>query len=122
MVGGVAVINVGAITETEMKERKDLLEDAKSATAAALKEGVVPGGGVALIRAAKALSKLSLEGDEAAGVSIINNVLDYPLRSIAENAGFDGAVVVNRVRQMKGKSEGFKMQTMVPIAISSKLA
>ncbi len=111
LAGGVAQINVGAATETEMKERKDLLEDAKSATAAALKEGIVPGGGVALIRAGKALKKLNLEGDEAAGVKIIANVLDYPLRSIADNAGYDGAVVVNRVGNMKGKNEGFNANT-----------
>jgi chaperonin GroEL len=111
LAGGVAQINVGAATETEMKERKDLMEDAKSATAAALKEGIVAGGGVALIRAASALKNLQLEGDENAGVRIIENVLDYPLRSIAENAGYDGAVVVNRVRQKKGKSEGFNADT-----------
>ncbi len=111
LAGGVAQINVGAVTETEMKERKDLLEDAKSATAAALKEGIVPGGGVALIRAGKALSKLGLEGDEDSGARIIANVLEYPLRSIAENAGHDGAVVVNRVRNMKGKNEGFNANT-----------
>ena len=107
LAGGVAQINVGAATETEMKERKDLLEDAKSATAAALKDGIVPGGGVALIRAGKALKKLKLEGDEEAGVRIVANILDQPLRSIAENAGYDGAVVVHRVRNLKGKYEGF---------------
>jgi chaperonin GroEL len=111
LAGGVAQINVGAATETELKERKDLLEDAKSATAAALAEGIVAGGGVALLRSAKALDKLQLEGDEAAGAKIIRSVLDYPMRSIAENAGFDGAVVVNRVRQMKGKNEGFNADT-----------
>ena len=105
--GGVAQINVGAATETEMKERKDLLEDAKAATKAALEEGVVPGGGVALIRCGKALSKLEATGDEALGVDIIRNILDKPLRAIAENAGLDGAVVVNRVRQMKGKHDGY---------------
>ena len=109
LAGGVAQINVGAATETEMKERKDLLEDAKSATAAALAEGIVAGGGVALIRAAKALNKLAdkLVGDETAGAQIIRKVLEYPLRSIAENAGYDGGVVVNRVSQMKGKTDGF---------------
>ena len=107
LAGGVAQINVGAATETEMKERKDLFEDAKSATAAALEEGVVPGGGVALLRAEKALAKIDLEGDMALGAKIIMNVLDNPLRAIANNAGLDGAVVVNRVRQMKGKTEGF---------------
>jgi chaperonin GroEL len=90
-----------------MKERKALLEDAKAATQAALEEGIVPGGGVALIRSEKALDKLGLEGDEAMGASIIRNVLDQPLRSIAENAGLDGAVVVSRVRKLKGKSDGY---------------
>lgn len=107
LAGGVAQINCGAATETEMKERKYLLEDAKSATAAALAEGIVPGGGVALLRAEKAVEKLGLEGDEKAGGQIIKNILDMPLRSIANNAGFDGAVVVNRVRQLKSKTEGF---------------
>ena len=107
LAGGVAQINVGAATETEMKERKALIEDAKAATQAALEEGIVPGGGVALIRSGKALKNLKLEGDEALGAQIIQNVLDYPLRSIAENAGLDGAVVVNRVRQLKEKNEGY---------------
>jgi len=108
LAGGVAQINVGAVTETEMKERKDLLEDAKSATAAALAEGIVPGGGVALLQADKALKALKdFIGDEEAGVKIIQKVLEYPLRYIAENAGYDGAVVVNRVRNLKGKTEGF---------------
>ena len=92
LAGGVkAQTNCGATTETEMKERKALLEDAKSATQAALKEGIVSGGGVALIRTVKALDKLELTGDEAMGATIIRNVLDYPLRCIAENAGVDGA-------------------------------
>ncbi|MEX2121139.1 MAG: chaperonin GroEL [Pirellulales bacterium] len=105
--GGVAQINVGAATETEMKERKVLLEDAKAATQAALEEGIVPGGGMALIRSEKALDKLDLTGDEALGARIVRNVLDYPLRCIADNAGVDGAVVVNRVRQLKNKNEGY---------------
>jgi chaperonin GroEL len=107
LAGGVAEIKVGAATETEMKERKDLLVDAKSATQAALAEGVVAGGGVALLRAEKAIDKLGLEGDQKLGAEIIRKVLDYPLRAIAENAGVDGAVVVNRVRQMKGKTDGY---------------
>ena len=107
LAGGVAQINCGATTETEMKERKALLEDAKAATQAALEEGIVPGGGVALIRADKAISTLGLEGDEALGGQIIENILDYPLRAIAKNAGLDGAVIVNRVRKLKGKSDGF---------------
>jgi len=107
LAGGVAQINCGAATETEMKERKDLLVDARAATQAALAEGIVPGGGVALLRSEKALKKVALEGDEALGVEIIRKVLDYPLRYIAENAGVDGAVVVNRVRQTKGKNDGY---------------
>jgi chaperonin GroEL len=107
LAGGVAQINVGAATETEMKERKALIEDAKSAVQAALAEGIVPGGGVALIRAATALDKLNLTGDEELGVRIIRNVLDYPLRYIADNAGEDGAVIVNRVKQLKNKNEGW---------------
>jgi chaperonin GroEL len=107
LAGGVAQINVGAATETEMKERKALIEDAKAATQAALQEGIVPGGGVALIRSESALSKLQLEGDEKLGADIIRNVLDNPLRAIAKNAGLDGAVVVNRVRQLKSKNEGY---------------
>src|SRR4051812_1020163 len=107
LAGGVAQINCGAATETEMKERKWLLEDAKNAVREALKSGIVPGGGVALIRAEKAIDKLKLTGDEKAGAQNIKNVLDQPLRHIANNAGVDGAVVVNRVRQLKGKTEGY---------------
>ena len=107
LAGGVAQIHVGAATETEMKERKALIEDAKAATQAALEEGIVPGGGIALIRSEKALDKLDVKGDEALGARIIRNVLDYPLRAIANNAGIDGAVVVNRVRQQKGKNDGY---------------
>ncbi len=107
LAGGVAEINCGAATETEMKERKDLLVDARAATQAALAEGIVPGGGVALLRSEKALNKVNLDGDESLGVEIIRKVLDYPLRYIAENAGVDGAVVVNRVRRSKGKNDGY---------------
>ena len=107
LAGGVAKISVGAATETEMKERKALMEDAQHATKAALEEGVVPGGGVALLRSAKAIESLEAEGDEQLGVKIVRSVLDAPLRAIAENAGQDGAVVVNRVRQMKGKADGY---------------
>jgi len=107
LAGGVAQIKVGAATESEMKEKKALFDDAKSAVAAALAEGVVVGGGVALLRCEKVVSKLALEGDEKHGAEIVANVLHYPLRYIAENAGVDGDVVVNRVRQMKGKSEGY---------------
>ena len=107
LAGGVAQINCGAATETEMKERKSLLEDARAATQAALEEGVVPGGGVALLRSAKAIEKLDLSGDEALGAKVVEDVLDAPLRFIAQNAGQDGSVVVSRVRRMKGKSEGY---------------
>ena len=107
LAGGVAVIKVGAATEAELKERKALFDDAKSAVAAALEEGIVPGGGVALLRSEKAVTKLDLPGDEKHGAQIVANVLPYPLRFIAENAGVDGDVVVNRVRQMKGKNDGY---------------
>ncbi len=107
LAGGVAQINVGAATETEMKERKALIEDAKSATQAALAEGIVPGGGVALLRSEKAIEKLDLDGDEKLGASIVKNALRYPLEAIATNAGIDGPVVVNRVRHMKGKNDGY---------------
>jgi len=107
LAGGVAQINVGAATETELKERKYLYEDARAATKAALEEGIVPGGGVALLRSEKALDKVEAIGDESFGVKIIKSVLDSPIRCIAENAGVDGAVVVNRVRQMKGKNDGY---------------
>jgi len=106
LAGGVAQISVGAATETEMKERKFLLDDAKAATKAALEEGIVPGGGVALLRCEKAVDALQLEGDEALGAKILRNVLEVPLREIANNAGQEGPVVVNRVRQLK-KSEGY---------------
>ncbi|MCL2742466.1 MAG: chaperonin GroEL [Planctomycetaceae bacterium] len=113
LAGGVAQINVGAATETELKERKFLFEDARAATKAALEEGIVPGGGIALIRAEKALDKVEAVGDEIYGVQIIRKVLDTPLRCIAENAGIDGAVVVNRIRQLKGKNDGFDAEKNV---------
>ena len=107
LAGGVAQINVGAVTETEMKERKALIDDAKSAVQAALAEGIVPGGGVALLRSEKALEKLDVSGDEKLGVTIVKSALKYPLSAIAENAGVDGSVVVHRVRHMKGKNDGY---------------
>ena len=99
--GGVAVINVGAATETEMKERKARVEDALHATRAATQEGIVPGGGVALIRSIPALEKLKLEGDEKIGVNIVKRAIEEPLRQIAQNAGLEGSVVVQRIKQEK---------------------
>jgi chaperonin GroEL len=109
LAGGVAQINVGAATETEMKERKALIDDARAATQAALEEGIVPGGGTALLRCRAAVEKLekATEGDQKLGIRIIRNVLDIPLRAIANNAGLDGGVVANRVSQMKGKTDGY---------------
>jgi len=107
LAGGVAQINVGAATETEMKERKDLIDDALSATRAAIEEGVVPGGGVALLRCVGAIAKLKLEGDEGLGGNLVERVLEMPLRVIAENAGLDGAVVANKVKKLKNKSHGY---------------
>ena len=110
LVGGVAVIKVGAATETEMKEKKARVEDAMHATKAAVEEGIVPGGGVALLRAQKTLESFKAEGDEAVGVEIVRRALEEPLRQIAGNAGFEGAVVVARVREMKAE-EGFNALT-----------
>jgi chaperonin GroEL len=110
IVGGVAVINVGAATETEMKEKKARVEDALHATRAAVEEGIVAGGGVALIRTLSALDKLKLEGEQQLGVNIIKKALEEPLRWIAQNTGFDGSIVVERVKNEKG-SFGFNAQT-----------
>ncbi len=107
LAGGVAQISVGAHTETEMKERKDLIDDALAATRAAIEEGVVPGGGVALLRCTGAVEKLKLEGDEAHGADLIKSVLSMPLKTIAQNAGLDGAVVANHVRKAKDKTHGY---------------
>ena len=107
LAGGVAQINVGAATETEMKERKDLIDDALSATRAAIEEGIVPGGGVALLRCAASLENSDLKGDEALGATLVANVLEMPLRIIAENAGLDGAVVANNVKKNKKTAYGF---------------
>ena len=107
LAGGVAQINVGAATETEMKERKDLIDDALAATRAAIEEGIVPGGGVALLRCAAGLDELSLKNDEGYGVELVRGVLEMPLRMIAENAGLDGAVVANRVKKEKKISFGY---------------
>ena len=110
LVGGVAVINVGAATETEMKEKKDRVEDALNATRAAVEEGIVPGGGVAYIRALKVLEKVSFPGEEQLGVNIIKRALQEPTRQIANNAGFEGSVVVQKVMEGKGNF-GFNAET-----------
>ena len=110
LVGGVAVLKVGAATETEMKEKKARVEDAMHATKAAVEEGIVPGGGVALLRAAEVLQKMKLEGDEQIGVNIIIRAIEEPMRWIATNAGHEGSIVVQRVKEMKGE-EGFNAQT-----------
>src|SRR6187455_1399943 len=106
LVGGVAVIKVGAATETEMKEKKARVEDAMHATKVAVEEGIVPGGGVALIRAAKVLESLSLGGDQQIGVNIVKRAIEEPMRWIAANAGQEGSIVVQKVREM-GADEGF---------------
>jgi chaperonin GroEL len=110
--GGVAVINVGAATETEMKEKKARVEDALHATRAAVEEGIVPGGGVALLRCVDSLDKLKLSGDEQIGVDIIRRSLEEPIRTIANNAGMEGSVVVNKVRDMK-TNEGYDAEKNV---------
>src|SRR5512134_464646 len=110
LVGGVAVIKVGAATETEMKEKKARVEDAMHATKAAVEEGIVAGGGVALLRAQKTIESLKAEGDEGVGVTIVRRALEEPLRQIAANAGFEGAVVVAKVRDMQ-TDEGFNALT-----------
>jgi chaperonin GroEL len=102
LIGGVAVINVGAATETEMKEKKARVEDALNATRAAVEEGIVPGGGVALIRAIPAVAKLKLEGEEQSGVNMVMRALEEPIRQIANNAGAEGSVVVEKVKDGKG--------------------
>ncbi|MFV1951529.1 MAG: chaperonin GroEL [Nitrospinota bacterium] len=101
LVGGVAVINVGAATETEMKEKKARVEDALNATRAAVEEGIVPGGGVAFIRAIPELAKLNLEGDQQIGVNIVKRALEEPIRQIANNTGHEGSIVVQRVKTEK---------------------
>jgi len=110
LIGGVAVINVGAATEAEMKEKKDRVEDALNATRAAVEEGIVPGGGIALIRALKGLEKVKLTGEEQLGVDLVKRAIEEPLRQIANNAGFEGSVVVQRVIEGKG-NVGFNAET-----------
>ena len=111
LVGGVAVIKVGAATETELKEKKARVEDAMHATRAAVEEGIVPGGGVALLRCVAPLDKLKVEGDEKVGVSIVRRALEEPLRMIVTNAGHEGAVVVDKVRQSADPNFGFNADT-----------
>jgi chaperonin GroEL len=111
LVGGVAVIKVGAATETELKEKKARVEDAMHATRAAVEEGIVSGGGTALLRCLPALEKLKLHDDEAIGVNIVKRALEEPLRQIAVNAGHEGAVVVGRVRESKDENFGFNAET-----------
>jgi chaperonin GroEL len=111
LAGGVAVVNVGAATETEMKEKKARVEDALHATRAAVEEGIVPGGGVALIRAQRALENIKgLEGDEAVGVQIVRRAIEEPLRTLADNAGQEGALIVQEVKKRKG-NEGYNVAT-----------
>ncbi len=111
IVGGVAVINVGAATETEMKEKKARVEDALHATKAAVEEGIVPGGGVALLRCVSALEKLKISAEQQIGVNIVKRALEEPIRQIAENAGVEGSVVVDKVRRESKPSVGFDAGT-----------
>jgi len=113
LAGGVAVINVGAATETEMKEKKARVEDALHATRAAVEEGIVPGGGVALLRCQPAVAKLKLEDDEKVGAEIVRRSLEEPIRIIAQNAGAEGSIVVARVRESKDKNFGYNAATDV---------
>jgi chaperonin GroEL len=110
LAGGVAIIKVGAATETEMKEKKARVDDALHATRAAVEEGIVPGGGVALIRAQKALDELQLTGDEAAGVRIVRRAVEEPLRVLAANAGAEGSLIVEHVKQLEGNM-GYNVAT-----------
>jgi chaperonin GroEL len=110
LAGGVAVLKIGAATEVEMKEKKSRVEDALHATRAAVEEGIIPGGGVCLLRAQAVVEGLKLEGDEAVGAKIIRRALEEPLRLIAENAGHEGSVVVNKVRENKAYNFGFDAQ------------
>ena len=112
LAGGVAVVKVGAATETAMKEKKARVEDALNATRAAVEEGVVPGGGVALLRTSKALDKLKLEGDERVGASIVKRALEEPIRQIVENAGLEGSVVVEKVKMESTATHGFDAETL----------
>jgi chaperonin GroEL len=110
LIGGVAVINVGAATEAELKEKKDRVEDALNSTRAAVEEGVIPGGGVAFMRTLEGIAKMKLDGDEQLGVDIVKRAIEEPIRQIANNAGFEGSVVVQRVKEGKG-GFGFNAET-----------
>jgi chaperonin GroEL len=112
LAGGVAVIKVGAATETAMKEKKARVEDALNATRAAVEEGIVPGGGVALLRAASAVDGLKLEGDEKVGAHIVRRALEEPIRNIVENAGLEGSVIVEKVKAEKVATRGFDAETL----------
>jgi chaperonin GroEL len=111
LVGGVAIIKVGAATETEMKEKKARVEDAMHATRAAVEEGIVPGGGVTFLGAIPAVDKLKLEGDEQIGANIVKRALEEPLRMIAQNAGVEGAIVVGKIREAKSENFGYNAAT-----------
>jgi chaperonin GroEL len=111
LAGGVALIKVGAATETAMKEKKARVEDALNATRAAVEEGIVPGGGVALLRASKVLDTLKLSGDEATGADIVRRALEEPLRQIVQNAGLEGSIVVEKVRSAKDVAYGFDAES-----------
>ena len=114
LVGGVAVIKVGAATETEMKEKKARVEDAMHATKAAVEEGIVPGGGVALLRAGAVLDDLKKNGfdpDERLGIDIVRRALEEPIRWIAQNAGYEGSIVMTKVKESKDRDFGFNAQT-----------
>jgi chaperonin GroEL len=112
LAGGVAVIRVGGATEVEVKEKKDRVEDALNATRAAVEEGIVPGGGVALLRAKAAVSKLKSENaDEQAGINIVLKALEAPIRQIVENSGVEGSIVVGKILENKSQTFGFNAQT-----------
>jgi len=111
LAGGVAVIKVGAATETEMKEKKARVEDALHATRAAVEEGIVPGGGVALLRAAKALQGLKVTGDEQIGVNIVIRACEEPVRQIVGNAGYEGAIVIEKIHNANDPNYGFNAAT-----------
>ena len=112
LAGGVAVIKVGAATETAMKEKKARVEDALNATRAAVEEGIVPGGGVALLRASKAIDRVKAEGDEKVGAMIVKRALEEPIRQIVENAGLEGSVIVEKVKSETAPNRGYDAESM----------